>query len=204
MGLLVRKYEGELTLDLLKPGPGERILDAGCGTGIFTLDFLSSGSVIIGLDISRPMVRRARKKTEGFPFYPVLADMSNLPFRNHSFHKVVSITALEFIEDGKKAVAELFRVTRRGGAIVVATLNGLSPWATHRKEEAGKGHPIFRKAIFRSPDELRSLGPVDGVVRTAIHFAKEDPPERAVEIEYEGRSKGWHTGAFVAARWIKP
>ncbi|MGZ3649412.1 MAG: class I SAM-dependent methyltransferase, partial [Syntrophales bacterium] len=36
IGSLVRKYENELILDFLNPAPGETILDAGCGTGVFT------------------------------------------------------------------------------------------------------------------------------------------------------------------------
>ena len=40
IGKLVREIEGELVIDFLRPGAGEKILDAGCGTGVFTLDFL--------------------------------------------------------------------------------------------------------------------------------------------------------------------
>jgi ubiquinone/menaquinone biosynthesis C-methylase UbiE len=116
---------------------------------------------------------------------------------------VVSVTALEFIEDGRAAVGELFRVTKRGGRIVVATLNSLSPWALRRRVEAKERHSIFEKAIFRSPDELRSLAPGAGAVETAIHFQKEDDPGRAVEIEQEGKRRHLNTGAFVAVRWEK-
>ena len=45
---------------------------------------------------------------------------------------------------------------------------------------------------------------VKGVVKTAIHFEKDDSPERAIEIEQSGRDKGLDTGAFVAVRWEKP
>jgi len=204
IGTLVKKYEGELILDLLRPGQGEIILDAGCGTGGFTLDILSFGLHVIGLDISLPMLMRAAQKAKGYPFQMVLADMSNLPFQENSFDKVVSVTALEFIKDAKDAVRELFRVTKKGGCIVVATLNSLSPWASRRRAEAKKGHSLFEKAIFRSPDELRSLAPVDGMIRTAIHFQKEDEPDHAPEIEREGQRKGSNTGAFLAARWEKP
>ena len=204
IGSLTKKYESELILDFLKPVPGERNLDAGCGTGVFTLDFLSAGSHIVGLDISLSMLRWAYNKLRGYPFQPISGDMAALPFQNECFDKTVSITALEFIQDGEKTVSELFRVTRRGGMIIVATLNSLSSWATRRREEARKGHAIFSKAVFRSPDELRFLAPVEGIVRTAIHFQKEDSPERAVEREHEGQTKGWQTGAFVAARWLKP
>jgi len=203
VGALVRKYERDLLLDLLSPQTGEVILDAGCGTGVFTLDFLNAGSRVVGLDISLPMLLRANQKSKGIPLDLVLGDMTALPFPESSFDKAVSVTALEFIEDGKGAIRELFRVTRKGGAIVVATLNRLSPWAERRKEEASKGHPIFKKAVFRSPDELLSLAPAAGIVRTAIHFQKDNDPDRAPEIEWDGQGRGLDTGAFVAARWIK-
>jgi len=203
IGSLIRKYEAELILDLLSPKQGEILLDSGCGTGIFTHDILSSGAKVIGLDLSLPMLMRAEKKLNGYPLQMVLADMLDLPFPDSSFDKVVSVTALEFIEDGKAAVGELFRVTKRGGRIVVATLNSLSPWALRRRVEAKERHTLFEKAIFRSPDELRSLAPVAGVMKTAIHFQKGDDPARAVEIEQEGKRKNLNTGAFVAARWEK-
>ena len=99
---------------------------------------------------------------------------------------------------------ELFRVTRPGGRVVVATLNSLSPWAERRrsKTRSGKKH-ILEKAWFRSPLELLELGPAGGVVKTAVHFAKDDPPAQALEIENRGRSQSPDTGAFVAAAWNK-
>ena len=203
IGSLVRKHEAELILNLLGPKPDEIVLDAGCGTGIFTRDILSSGSKVIGLDLSLPMLKRAELKLKGYPFRVILADMLNMPFRESFFDKVVSVTALEFIEDGKAVVDELFRVTKRGGCVVAATLNSLSPWASRRRIGAKERQSIFEKAIFRSPDDLRSLVPAEGVVKTAVHFQKGDDPERAVETEREGKRKNLSTGAFVAARWEK-
>ncbi len=204
IGALVKRYESELLLDQLKPRQGEIILDAGCGTGVFTLDILSSGAEVIGLDLSLPMLIRAKEKAQGYPFKTVAGDILRLPFREGFFDKAISVTALEFIEDGKGAVRELFRITRRGGSVVVATLNSLSPWALRRKAEARKGHTLFKKAIFRSPAELRALAPVDGMVRTAIHFQKEEDPRRAVEMELEGQRNKLDTGAFVVVRWENP
>ena len=86
----------------------------------------------------------------------------------------------------------------------MATLNSLSAWATRRKSEAKRGHTLFKKAIFRSPQALLSLAPVKGMVRTAIHFEKEENPNRAPAVEFEGQKKSLLTGAFVVARWEKP
>ena len=199
----MKKYEGELLLDLLGPRRGETILDAGCGTGVFTLDTLTSGAHVIGLDVSLPMLRRAREKAGSYPFRIVLGDMLNLPFPEGCFDRVVSVTALEFIEDGQRAIGELLRVTKRSGCIVAATLNRLSPWASRRAAAAPKKQTIFTEAIFRSPDELRSLASAEGVIRTAIHFQKEDDPNTAPGIERLGQKKGLDTGAFLAARWEK-
>ena len=192
-----------MILDLLRPARGERILDAGCGTGVFSLDLLSGGARLTGLDLSLPMLARARRKAFGLPFQVLAGDVLRLPFPAQAFDKTVSITALEFISDAGAAVRELFRVTRKGGIIVAATLNSLSPWADRRKEKAKKGHPLFQKVIFRSPAEMAALAPTNGETRTAVHFHKEEQPERAAEIEREGRKRKLTTGAFAAVRWVK-
>jgi ubiquinone/menaquinone biosynthesis C-methylase UbiE len=203
IGRLVKKYEMELILDLLRPSLGERILDAGCGTGIFTADILERGTRVTGLDLSLPMLRRAKFK--GYARLELLqGDMRHLPLPDGSFDKTVSITALEFIEDAKQAIDELFRVTKNRGTIVVATLNGLSPWAAQRKEKGKEGHPLFSKVVFRNPEEMAALASPGGVLRTAVHFKKEEDPRRALEIEEEGKRKGLLTGAFLAVRWEKP
>ena len=203
IGALVKKVENELLLELLQPGPQEMILDVGCGTGIFTLSILGFGPRITGLDISFPMLRRAELKTKGLPFRAVAGDMTHLPFADECFDRVVSMTALEFIKDGRAAVEDLLRVTKKGGVVVVTTLNSLSPWADRRKKVADKGHSLFEQMIFRSPDDMRALVPIEPTVKTAIHFLKEDDPLKAPEIERDGQKRGLDTGAFVAARWVK-
>jgi ubiquinone/menaquinone biosynthesis C-methylase UbiE len=202
IGRLVKAYETELLMAMLKPGPGEIILDAGCGTAIFTLDILTAGPRVVGLDMSLPMLARARKKTAGCRFSCVVGDMMDLPFGDGIFDKVVSVTTLEFIEDGAAALGELFRVTRHQGWVVMATLNSLSPWAARRTAEARtRPGSIFKRAIFRSPDQIRALAPIEGLIKTAVHFQKNDEPGCAERIELEGRAKGLETGAFLVARW---
>lgn len=203
VGKAVLKYEVTLVLDLLRPVRGEGILDAGSGTGLFTREFLVRGADVVGLDISWAMLRWAQAKNEALFSRMVAADMTLLPFTDGVFDKTVSITALEFIEDEKRAVAELFRVTKPGGTVVVATLNSLSPWAIRRRERARQDREsLFNRVFFRSPAQLLAAVSVPGIVRTAVHFGKEDDPAELDRIEYEGR--GRETGAFVAARWEKP
>ena len=243
VGKAVLKYETELILELLRPGRGERILDAGSGTGIFTREFLARGAEVVGLDISLAMLVYTAKKADlwqaqgnqspmpmnrgelaalrrtkgerdstfsisGEQRWPlcysgVTADMTTLPFADCTFDKSVSVAALEFIADEKRAVAELFRVTRPGGVVVVATLNSLSPWAERRSENARRDpESIFNRVFFRSPAQLLAATSVPGIVRTVVHFGKEDDPATFDRSERDG--EGRDTGAFVAARWLKP
>jgi ubiquinone/menaquinone biosynthesis C-methylase UbiE len=200
VGRAVLMYERALILELLAPRAGERILDAGVGTGLFTRAFREQGAGIVGLDISLAMLHRAAADP-GIGW--VAGDMKDLPFAVGAFDKVVSVAALEFIDDERRVIAEFFRVTRPGGVVVAATLNSLSPWAARRRETARRDlKSIFSRAFFRSPAELLAAAPVPGVVRTAIHFAKDAAPEEMDRIERQGQ--GGQTGAFVAARWEKP
>jgi len=223
VGKAVLQYETDLILEMLRPGRGERILDAGSGTGIFTREFIARGAKVVGLDISLAMLAYAAKKAAlrkaqgergsmllcsgekalALCYSGVTADMTTLPFADRTFDKSVSVAALEFVADEKRAVAELFRVTRPGGVVVVATLNSLSPWAARRSANARRDpESIFNRVFFRSPAQLLAATSVPGIVRTVVHFGKEDGPATFDRSEREG--EGLDTGAFVAARWLKP
>jgi ubiquinone/menaquinone biosynthesis C-methylase UbiE len=184
LGKAVLATERELILDMLRPRTGEMILDAGSGTGIFTGALLAKGADVVGLDISFAMLRRAVEKNATLGGRSVAADMTNLPFCDGAFNKSVSVTAIEFIGDARRAIAELFRVTKQGGIVVVATLNSLSPWADRRLADARRdSESVFNRVIFRSPAELLALAPVVGICRTAVHFGKDDPSGERERIE---------------------
>ncbi len=202
IGKLVLETEQELINRFVSPSMGDRILDAGCGTGIFTVDFLIVGAIVTGLDISRGMLLYAVTALHNLPFHAVQGDMLKLPFPDDEFDKTVSITALEFVEDAKTALYELFRVTRPGGIVVIATLNSLSPWAIRRSQKV-EDH-LLENAFYRSPVDLLSLTGLEGEVETVVHFMNDDEPEKAVEIERESKLRKLETGAFVVVRWQKP
>lgn len=203
-GKLIKDYESRLLIGLLDPKPGEKILDAGCGTGIFTRDVLACGpGKVTGVDLSRPMLEIAVKRMDPAKFSSAGADMCALPFADHSFDKVFSMTAIEFIKDAGQAIRELDRVTKKGGCIVVTTLNSLSPWAEQRRQKAENGHPLFQHTFFRSPHEMRRMVPENAVVQTAIHFLKTDSVPDIPEIEEKGSTNHSDKGAFLAVQWIK-
>ncbi len=205
IGRQIKIVESDLLLDMLAPQPGERLLDVGCGTGVFTREvFAAARCTVVGVDLSLLMLARGVAKSNGDQFCPVAGDMLRLPFADNSFCRVFSMTALEFVNDARTAINELQRVCRPGGTIVLTTLNSLIPWASRRQKKGEEGHTLFSRIFFRSPQELAALVPAPSRVVTAVHFDKEDPLEEALQRERQGRMAASDTGAFLAMSWQKP
>jgi SAM-dependent methyltransferase len=76
-----------------------------------------------------------------------------LPFADASFHAVLCMTTLEFVQDVDAAIREAARVTRRGGRLVFGVLNADSPWARLRRKQGG----IWSQARFYRAAELHDL-----------------------------------------------
>jgi len=108
LGRLIREYETGLILELLRPEPGERILDAGCGTGVFTLDILSLGAHVVGLDIQFEEESSIYTKQ-------IYSSATKLPFSDREFDFVVSVDMLGHLQKDQriKAIKEILRVARR-------------------------------------------------------------------------------------------
>jgi len=103
---------GRGLVDLLAPAPGERILDAGCGTGQLTAEIAARGARVTGLDRSRAMLAEARRS---FPHLPLVeGDIAALPFRA-AFDAVFSNAALHWVAGAARAAASLAGALVRGG-----------------------------------------------------------------------------------------
>lgn len=106
--------------------PGERVLDIGCGAGVDTMaagvKVGSTGSAT-GVDLVPEMLIRAKEnlKTTGLRNVSFqAASAERLPFRDDCFDVVISNGVFNLIADKKKALAEVFRVLRPGGALMMA------------------------------------------------------------------------------------
>jgi ubiquinone/menaquinone biosynthesis C-methylase UbiE len=138
------------------------VVDVGCGTGRFTGFLDHHATRVIGLDRDLAMLSIARPRVAG-PL--VTGDALALPFRDASFDLAVALTVLEFVADPAAAVAELARVTRPGGSLVIGALNTSSPWGlTHRHEFT---EPPWNAARFLTRHELYRLATPHGVARIA-------------------------------------
>lgn len=115
-GRWIGQTEWAMIDDALGLQPGDSVLDVGCGSGWFTRQAGSVAAHVIGLDIDPASVAFARSRSTT-PLEVLLGDATDLPFGDASFDKVMSITALCFVADWRRAIAEIVRVTRDRFAI---------------------------------------------------------------------------------------
>ena len=105
------------TVKAIDPKPGERILDAACGTGTSTAAIAKHGARVVGLDFSPGMIAEARRRHPALEF--VEGDAQALPFGDDEFDAVTVSFGLRNFADPHAALAEFYRVTKPGGRIVV-------------------------------------------------------------------------------------
>jgi len=106
-------------LDLAGVLPGMRVLDAGCGNGIYLQALRERGVNAVGCDLSPGMLRRV--------WHPALvnADVTALPVRDGAFGAVLAAYLLDLVPDRGTAISELRRVLKPGGTCVAVTTGAL-------------------------------------------------------------------------------
>ena len=106
-----------LVVEAVDPRPGQLILDLAAGTGTSSEPFRSAGATVLPTDLSLGMLQVGKKRSPQLPF--VAADALALPYADASFDAVTISFGLRNVEDSAAALAELRRVTRPGGTLVV-------------------------------------------------------------------------------------
>jgi 2-polyprenyl-3-methyl-5-hydroxy-6-metoxy-1,4-benzoquinol methylase len=102
------------------PLEGARLLDAGCGTGLFSQLADERGADVVSLDLGPNLLAEVAKKCDS---ERVVGSVSDLPFEDESFDFVVCTEVIEHTPEPRRSVAELARVVRPGGTLVVTTPN---------------------------------------------------------------------------------
>ena len=105
------------TTKAVGPLPGERILDIAAGTGTSSASLAKSGAEVIAADFSAGMITVGRLKHPKITF--VEADAMSLPFADGEFDAVTISFGLRNVEQPKKALAEMFRVLKPGGRLII-------------------------------------------------------------------------------------
>jgi len=117
-----------LIIEKLRLGPGSRVLEIGCGTGDDARSLaarVGPGGQVLGIDASEAMVGEARRRAErsGLPVEFRVGDAAGLDVPDGSFDATRTERVLIHVPDPARALAEMRRVTRSGGRVVVSDLD---------------------------------------------------------------------------------
>ena len=151
--------------------PGDRVLDACCGTGDLAVEDERRGGRVVGLDFSEPMLERARKKSGAIEW--VQGDALALPFEDASFDAATVGFGVRNLADLEGGLHELARVLRSGGKLAVLEITRpkgllkpffrlwfdvLVPFAG-RVLPGGKAYTYLPASVrrFPGPDDLSTL-----------------------------------------------
>lgn len=108
--------------------PGDTVLDLGSGAGndaFVARALVGEHGRVIGLDMTEPMIEKARKNAETLGFLNVefkLGDIEQMPIERESIDVVISNCVLNLVPDKQKAFSEIFRVLKRGGHFSVSDI----------------------------------------------------------------------------------
>lgn len=191
-GRWIGDVEFELLMQLLRPVPGDMLLDVGCGSGYFSRRFAGAGLAVTGLDPDERMLSFAR--AQGDTITCLRGDALALPFADGSFDHCAAVTSLCFVADPIQALREMLRVARR--SVVLGLLNRHSILYRQKHEEGG-----YRGARWNSITDVRrwiaeiNLA-LQTEIRTALFFPDGNPLARFAEQCLSNRLP-W--GGFLAA-----
>jgi len=163
--------EEEVIWDLIGPARGQRVLDAGCGTGRHAIRLAMQGAHIVGCDPSPAMLERAKRKADeaGLSIDLNLGGIDELPANLGPFDLVLCCLVLSHVEDLASALKKLASCVRPGGRMIVSDFHPMwlllgSRTAFSREEQ----NYIVPNTIHLVSDYFRALAGA-GMHVTELH-----------------------------------
>jgi SAM-dependent methyltransferase len=211
LGRITDELEQQLLFALLGAVAGKTLLDVGCGDGELASKLTQRGAAVTGLDADPMMIAAAHRRSEIESTQLRLVEglAERLPFDDESFDSALAVTVLCFIQDAERAIAEIARVLKPDGHLVIGELGRWSLWAVHRRVCGWLGNSTWGAATFRTGRELRGLIQAAGLevveIRGAVHY----PPcgtaaELFAPVDLWLGQKTTFGSAFIAVSAMKP
>ncbi|WP_104168117.1 demethylmenaquinone methyltransferase [Arthrobacter sp. SX1312] len=141
-----------IVVDAVGAERGQRVLDLAAGTGTSSEPYADAGIDVVACDFSLGMLKVGKRRRPDIDF--VAGDATNLPFADNSFDACTISFGLRNVNEPKKALAEMLRVTRPGGRLVVAEFSQptVALWRTTYTEYLMRALPAIARKVSSNPD----------------------------------------------------
>ncbi len=126
-GKLRAERRARVIIDKVKEKAFTKILEVGCGTGMFTKFFCEAGLTVTGIDIAPELLKKARSQCpQDAKLVLEVADIEHMPYEDGSFDAVVGVCVLHHL-NVMPSLKEVYRVVKRDGIIVFSEPNMMNP-----------------------------------------------------------------------------
>jgi Methylase involved in ubiquinone/menaquinone biosynthesis len=207
MGKFVDGVETRLAFELFVPEKGMKVLDAGCGTGNFSMKLAGRGAQVTGIDLSTEMMAVAQEKARRRALDIQFMEMNiySLDFPDNYFDGVFSMAVFETLVESEKAFRELMRVLKPGKFLMIGTIRKDSAWGrSYEKRIKEDPNTIYRYSVFKSLQEFEEVDR-EHLIRTGqCLFIPPGVPEEQYNEAEEERLAKTEAGGFMAGLWRKP
>ena len=152
-------YDLPAVISLLPPVGGKRVLDAGCGPGVYSEWLVDHGAEVVGIDFSPTMVKLANRRLQGRARI-LEADLGQ-PLRlleTASFDTIVSALALDYVKDWAAVFSEFFRVLREPGLLIFSAGHPADVPPVQRRAAGGRALPGQGRGAVRARGRRRRDG----------------------------------------------
>ena len=141
-----------LVVDAVGARPGSRVLDLAAGTGTSSEPYADAGVSVVACDFSLGMLKVGKRRRPDIDF--VAGDATNLPFEDNSFDASTISFGLRNVNEPKKALSEMLRVTKPGGRLVIAEFSSptVPVWRTMYTEYLMRALPPIARKVASNPD----------------------------------------------------
>lgn len=182
-------HVANLLRDVGQLGAHSRILEVGIGTGRIALPLAPHVQAIYGVDLSRRMMERLRSKQRDEAIYLVQGDATRIPYASHSFDAVLVVHVFHLISEWQQAVAEVRRVLKPNGVLLLAGHNSHDP-VRELFQQSGRN---VRLKMGDVQSYLRESGWQGGDSVYVHEFDDSRPPARFLESVRQRQWSGLHT-----------
>jgi SAM-dependent methyltransferase len=158
----------------LQPAGDERVLDSGTGTGALAFALAPHVREVVGIDRAPELLEEARRRADAFPNVTfVEGDATALPFETASFDVAGCARTLHHVHRPELAIAELSRVTRMGGRVlVIDQLADADPSLAYEVDRFERARDTSHERLLPDVD-VRSLLDANGLIVTRSEFVEE-------------------------------